>query len=53
MTTALFAKKERLLSRLRRDKVSLSFGLVVGWLFVAFYLAKQHKKALDDDSVVC
>ncbi|KKP28863.1 MAG: Plastidic atp adp transporter [candidate division TM6 bacterium GW2011_GWF2_30_66] len=33
--------------------LSVSFGLVIAWLFVAFYLAKEHKKALDDDSVVC
>lgn len=33
--------------------MSVSFGLVIVWLFVAFYLAKKHKQAIDTDSVVC
>ncbi|MFC1842502.1 NTP/NDP exchange transporter [Candidatus Dependentiae bacterium] len=31
----------------------ISFGLVIAWLFVAFYLAKKHKKAIAHNEVVC
>lgn len=31
----------------------VSGGLVIVWLFVAFYLAGKHKTAIDNDSVVC
>ena len=32
---------------------SISFGLVILWLFVAFYLANQHKHAIENKEVVC
>jgi len=32
---------------------SISFGLVILWLFVAFYLANKHKQAIENKEVVC
>jgi len=32
---------------------SLSIALVFVWFFVAFYLAKKHRKAISEKSVVC
>ncbi len=31
----------------------LSFGLIVAWFFVALYLGRTHKKAIDQNKVVC